>query len=165
MSLYPIYDFSALKPQGREESILYFILKKDVIWCVKIKPLVILLFMYFWFLYYLISVCVIIHVHIAQPGGRRSWDRGHSRDDCEPKRTLNHNSLLRFVTRQLFRQFRTDQFISKLSIIGLIWITQCKQNNIQWEKPHSYSYRNKIYQWRWFVVEGFWAENVQNVQF
>ena len=51
MSLYPTYDLSALKPQGREESILYFILKKDVIWCVKIKPLVILLFMYFWFLY------------------------------------------------------------------------------------------------------------------
>ena len=33
------------------------------------------------------------------------------------------------------------------------------------KKPHCYSNRNKIYKGLLFVVEAFWAENVQNLQF
>ena len=33
------------------------------------------------------------------------------------------------------------------------------------KKLHSYSNRNKIYKGQFFVVEGFWAENVQNLQY
>ena len=33
------------------------------------------------------------------------------------------------------------------------------------KKPLSYSNRNKIYKGLFFVVEGFWAENAQNLQF
>ena len=40
---------------------------------------------------------------------------------------------------------------------------QTKQHAMK--KPHSYSNRNKIYKGLFFVVEGFWAENVQNLQF
>ena len=36
---------------------------------------------------------------------------------------------------------------------------------MQWKKTHSYSNRNKIYKGLFFVVKGFWAENVQNLQF
>ena len=36
---------------------------------------------------------------------------------------------------------------------------QTKQHAMK--KPHSYSNRNKIYKGLFFVVEGFWAENVQ----
>ena len=44
-----IYDLSALNPQGRLKSILYFTLKKDIIWYMEIRPLVSLLFDYYWF--------------------------------------------------------------------------------------------------------------------
>ena len=85
------------------------------------------------------------------------------------KKAKQNNYYLRYVTRQLFRQFRSDQFISKLSIIAAvykpIWIIHCKQNNMQWKNPHSYSNGNKIYKDLFFVVEGFWAENVQSLQF
>ena len=40
---------------------------------------------------------------------------------------------------------------------------QTKQHAMK--KPHSYSNRNKIYKGLFFVVEGFLAENVQNLQF
>ena len=40
---------------------------------------------------------------------------------------------------------------------------QSKQHAMK--KPHSYSNRNKIYKGLFFVVEGFRAENVQNLQF
>ena len=40
---------------------------------------------------------------------------------------------------------------------------QTKQHAMK--KSHSYSNRNKIYKGLFFVVEGFWAENVQNLQF
>ena len=40
---------------------------------------------------------------------------------------------------------------------------QTKQHAMK--KPHSNSNRNKIYKGLFFVVEGFWAENVQNLQF
>ena len=38
---------------------------------------------------------------------------------------------------------------------------QTKQHAMK--KPHSYLNRNKIYKGLFFVVEGFWAENVQNL--
>ena len=40
---------------------------------------------------------------------------------------------------------------------------QTKQHAMK--KPHSNSNRNKIYKGLFFVVGGFWAENVQNLQF
>ena len=40
---------------------------------------------------------------------------------------------------------------------------QTKQRAMK--KPHSYSNRNKIYMGLFFVVGGFWAETVQNLQF
>ena len=40
---------------------------------------------------------------------------------------------------------------------------QTKQHAMK--KPHSYSNRNKIYKGQFFVLEGFWAENVHNLQF
>ena len=40
---------------------------------------------------------------------------------------------------------------------------QTKQHVMK--KPHSYSNRNKIYKGLLIVVEGFWAGNVQNLQF
>ena len=48
---------------------------------------------------------------------------------------------LRYVTRQLLGQFRSDRFISKLSVTVAV-------------------YRNKIYMGLFFEVEGSSAENV-----
>ena len=49
-----------------------------------------------------------------------------------------------------------------LAITDLNNTMQTKQDTMK--KPHSYSYRKTIYK-GFYLVEGFWAENVQNLPF
>ena len=76
---------------------------------------------------------------------------------------------LRYVTRQLFRQFRTDQFISKIlftvAVYQQISIKQCKQINMQRKKLIHIQIETRLtgdyFLWRKEKL----AENVQNLEF
>ena len=67
-----------------------------------------------------------------------------------------------FAQNSLYQNYQLKwQYISKYKINNTI---QTKQHAMK--KPNSYSNRNKIYKGIFFFfVEGFWAENVQNLKF
>ena len=75
---------------------------------------------------------------------------------------------LRYVTHQLSRQFRSDQFISKLSITVAVYqqtkIIQCKQNSMQ-RKNHAHIYIETRFKRDYILWWKETAENVQNFQF